>query len=249
MKRTIVEHGHSGERELMPICDSCTGNRNKNTCDNRVIPYWIDKFGSRHVEVPQELSDLTFAEKQLIALASAHMSLIHLKNGTLGSRGHCVSVEQKIRALFLVLPRKPGDLDFLKVMRSGSSSDHEVYERVFTVRRTKVLAALYWLVEHNVLYKEYGVTIDPSNLDWMGDEEVCTLPLNCSIETSEDSTPEDDDMGPAPDQTLMEELDKFEELDLEVSGKWLQDCKSNIALEIHVIHNFPLHIHRYNIQY
>jgi hypothetical protein len=80
---------------------------------------------------------------------------------------------------------------------------------------------LYWLVEHNVLYKEYGVTIDHSNLDWMGYEEVCTLPLSCSIEESEDNTPEDDDMGPSPDQTLMEELDKFEEVDLEVSGKRL----------------------------
>jgi hypothetical protein len=102
------------------------------------------------------------------------------------------------------------------VIRSGRSSDQEVYERVFKVRRQKVIAALYWLVEHNVLYKEYGVTIDPSNLDWMVDEEVCTLPLSCSIETSED-----DDMGPAPEHTLMEELDKLEEVDLEVSGKIL----------------------------
>jgi hypothetical protein len=55
----------------------------------------------------------------------------------------------------------------------------------------------------------------------MGDEEVCTLPLSCSIETSEDNTPEDDDMGPAPDQTSMKELDKLEEVDLEVSGEIL----------------------------
>jgi hypothetical protein len=80
---------------------------------------------------------------------------------------------------------------------------------------------LYWLVEHTVLYKEYGVTIYPSNLDWMGDEEVYTLTLSCSIETSEDNTPEDDDMCPAPDQMLMEELDKLEEVDLEVSGNRL----------------------------
>jgi hypothetical protein len=56
------------------------------------------------------------------------------------------------------------------VIRSGRSSDQEVYERFFKVRRQKVLAALYWLVEHNLLYKEYGVTIDPRNLEWMGDE-------------------------------------------------------------------------------
>jgi hypothetical protein len=130
-------------------------------------------------------------------------------------------VERNISELFLVLPRKPGDLDFLNVIRSGRSSDQEVYERVFKVRRQKVLAALYWLVEHNVIYKEYGVTIDPSNLDWMLDEEVCTLPISCSIETSEDNTPEDDDMGPAPDQMLMKELKKLEEVDLEVSDKRL----------------------------
>jgi hypothetical protein len=119
--------GHSGERQTMPICDSCANNQIKNTSENTVIPYWIDKHGSRNFDVPQKLRDLTFAEKQRIALASAHMSLIHLKNGTLGSRGHCVSVEQKISELFLVLPRKPGDLDFLNMIRSGRSSDQEVY--------------------------------------------------------------------------------------------------------------------------
>jgi hypothetical protein len=154
MKRTFFELGHSGERQTMPICDSCADNQSKNTSENRVIPYWIDKYGSQNVDAPQELRDLKFAEKQLIALASAHMSLIHLKNGTLGSRGHCVSVEQNISELFLVLPRKLGDFDVLNVIRSRRSSDQEVYERVFKVRRQKVLAALYWLVEHNVLYKE-----------------------------------------------------------------------------------------------
>jgi hypothetical protein len=139
----------------------------------------------------------------------------------LGPRGHCVSVEQNISELFLVLPRKPGDLDVLNVILSGRSSDQEVYERVFKVRRQKFIAALYWIVEHNVLYKEYGVTIDTSNLDWMGDEELFTIPLSCSIKTSEDNTSEDDDMGPAQDQTLMEELEKLEGVDLEVSGKIL----------------------------
>jgi hypothetical protein len=85
----------------MPICDSCPDNQIKNTSENIFIPHWIDKYGSLNVDVPQELRDLTFAEKQLIALASAHMSVIHLKNGTLGSRGHCVSVEQNISELFL----------------------------------------------------------------------------------------------------------------------------------------------------
>jgi hypothetical protein len=74
------------------------------------------------VDVPRELNELTFSEKQLISLASSHMALIHLNNGTLGSRGHCVSVEQKISELFTTLPRKHGYPNLLNVRRSGRSS-------------------------------------------------------------------------------------------------------------------------------
>jgi hypothetical protein len=146
------------------------------------------------------------------------MSLIHLKNGTLGSRGHCVSVEQKISELFSTLPRKPGDINLLNVRRSGRSSDNEVYDRVFKVLKDKVVAALYWFVKHNVLYQECEVVIDPSNLDWMGDENECILPIPCTIQTDHDGSPEDYDMGPSAGQTLMEKLDQMEGLDLEVSG-------------------------------
>jgi hypothetical protein len=140
------------------------------------------------------LNDLTFSEKQLIALASS--SLIHLKNETLGSRGYCFSVEQKISELFTTLPRKPGDLNLLDIMRLGRSSDNEVYDRVFKVQKYKVLAALYWLVKHNVFYQEYEVVIDPSNLDWLGNENECVLPISCTIQTDEDGSPEDVYMGP-----------------------------------------------------
>jgi hypothetical protein len=155
------------------------------------------------------LSDLTFAEKQLIAVASSHTSLLHLKNGTLGSRGHCVAVEQDILKLFLILPRDPTYLNILNIRRSGRSSDQEVYQNIFKVWKQKVLAALYFLfVGHNVLYQYYKVIIDPSNLDWIGDDDECTLPITCTIDTQDNDTPEDDDVGPSPDQTIMDQLDK-----------------------------------------
>jgi hypothetical protein len=56
------------------------------------------------------------------------------------------------------------------VRRYGRFSDQEVYENVFKVRRNKVLAALYWLVEHTFMYQEYKVVVDLSKLDWMGDD-------------------------------------------------------------------------------
>jgi hypothetical protein len=161
----IVEFGHTTQRDQKPVWGSCANNPLSNTAHNRVVPYWLDGHGTIHLDVPRELRDITFAEKQLIILDSSHMSLIHLKNGTLGSRGHCISVEQKISELFTILPRKPVDLNVLNVCRSGRSSDHEVYEKIFKVRKDKVLSTFYWLVKHIVFYQEYDAVIDPSNLD------------------------------------------------------------------------------------
>jgi hypothetical protein len=73
-------------------------------------------------------------------------------------------------------------------------------------------------VENNVLYQEFKVVVDPSNLDWMGDDNECFFPFICTIDTQDDDTPEDGDLGPSPDQTIMEHLDKIEGLNLEVSG-------------------------------
>jgi hypothetical protein len=153
MSRTMVEFGHTTKREQKPICGRCAHNPARNTAQNWVIPYWIDRHITIHMDVPRELNDLTFAENQLIALASSHMALIHLKNVTLGSRGHCVSVEHKISELFTTLPRKPCDLNLLNVRRLGRSSDNEVYERIFKVRKDKMLSTLHWLVKYNILYQ------------------------------------------------------------------------------------------------
>jgi hypothetical protein len=89
---------------------------------------------------------------------------------------------------------------------------------VFKVQKYKVLAALYWLVKYNLLYQEYEVVIDPSNLDWMGDENECVLPISFTIQTDQDISPEDNDMGPSAGQTMIEKLDQMEGLYLEVSG-------------------------------
>jgi hypothetical protein len=100
MSRTMVEFGHTNQREQNPICGSCAYNPARNTAQNRAITYWIDRHGTIHTYVPRELNDLTFAEKQLIALAYSHVSLIHLKNGTLGSRGaFCQCRTENIRAI------------------------------------------------------------------------------------------------------------------------------------------------------
>jgi hypothetical protein len=147
MWKTLLEFGHTNERQHTPIFGSCANNPKKNTAQNRVIPYWIDRHCSWHTILPQELSGLKFAEKQPIDVASSHKSLIYLKNGMLGSRGHYVALEQEISKFFLILPRDPKDLNILNVRRSGRYSDQEVYENIFKVRKQNVLADVYWLVD------------------------------------------------------------------------------------------------------
>jgi hypothetical protein len=60
---------------------------------------------------------------------------------------------------------------------------------VFKARKYKVMAAIYWLVKHNVLYQEYDVVIDPSNLDFMREENECILAIPCTIKTDQDGSP------------------------------------------------------------
>jgi hypothetical protein len=52
----------------------------------------------------------------------------------------------------------------------------------------------------------------------MGDENECVLSISCTIQTEQDSSPDDDGIGPSTGQTLMEKLDQIEGLDLEVLG-------------------------------
>jgi hypothetical protein len=75
--------------------------------------------------------------------------MVHVGTGTLYKRR-----KENIRS-FHHPPKakKAGDLNFLNVRRSGISSDHEVYGKIVKVRKYKVLAALYRLVKHNVLYQ------------------------------------------------------------------------------------------------
>jgi hypothetical protein len=68
MSRMMAEFGHKTKREPKIFFGSFTHNPARNSAHNPVIPYWIDRHRTIHTDVPGELNDLTFAEKQLIAL-------------------------------------------------------------------------------------------------------------------------------------------------------------------------------------
>ena len=152
---------------------------NKFSINNYVLPFWFDEKGYKHLTIPEELRDLSFAEQHLIALATNHVNLVYLKNGTLGSTGHVVALVQNISNIVTIsfLPRLPESIKIIKILRKGISKEQDVYQKMFCVRRFNTLRALGWLIKYNVLYQEFKVQIDENNLKWMNDTNEAVLPL------------------------------------------------------------------------
>jgi len=157
--------------------------------DNKAIPVWYDKKGRPHYDIPPALKELTLAEQMLIQRISPYIPVIHIKNGTLGSRGHTVSFIQDIDGICKEFPRLPKDVIMVKITRTQVTPAGENISRTFTVRRDKVLRALLWLKEHNPLYAD--IDIKPENLDWMEGNCEADLPVMTveSMET-EDEDPD-----------------------------------------------------------
>ena len=202
------------------VCNSCNTNYEKYSVNNYIVPYWIDDEGTKHTDIPNQLIDLTYAEKQLIALASSHMNLVHLKNGTLGSTGHVVALEQDLSEIAMVLPRLPDTINVIKILRKGVTKDQDTYQKMFKVRRSKVINALKWLVKYNVLYRQYNVHVNEKNLDWMDGQEEALLPIKNDVMTGMNEAHDDGDMGPSVAQTLMSDIPNVE-ADYEMSGSLL----------------------------
>jgi hypothetical protein len=116
--------------------------------------------------VPNELSCLQEGEKLLIQMVSPCVPFIHIKNGTLGIKGHVCSSPQRVQDLYTTLPRLPSSATFVKMIRSFKGEEGKFGVKSFFVRQTAVLHALNWLKKYNQIYKE-SITIDESNLDWM----------------------------------------------------------------------------------
>ena len=86
------------------------------------------------------------------------MSIYRLPRGQYGYSGHVINLPQDIPLFVSSLPRQPSDLDIVIIRKEGSGSNH----RDFCVRRSKILAALQWLVTNNAYFS--NITIDHTNL-------------------------------------------------------------------------------------
>ena len=172
---------------------------------NHSIPVWYDDLGIPQFHIPEELQDLREAEKFLIQLASTFVPLQHVKNGTLGLKGHVCCFPQETKTFSKILPRFPMETEILRVVQRlrADIGGEDTVQREFLVRRRKVLSALVWLKRYNHLYSD--IIIEESNLNWMGDrDEAClnALTLNCPDMEGTFDGPITEDNGPAKAQAI-----------------------------------------------
>ena len=161
------------------ICSKCHGNHDY-SCENAMIPLWEDQFGMQQNKVPEELSSLSIGEKLLIQRVSPLVPIVHIKNGTLGIKGHVCSFMQDISGIAETLPLLPEKVKAIRMIRSyESSGSKDLKTKTYMVNRSRVMGALHWLCRHHIDYreaKERGeLKIDEKNLDWMKGREEANL--------------------------------------------------------------------------
>jgi hypothetical protein len=175
------------------VCSRCSKEKkghNKFGHENSALPLWIDKDGNKHFELPKVLLDLQLAECLLIQQVSPFIPVIHIRNGSIGSRGHVVSFYQDITSVCTIFPRLPSEVTMVKVVRSSTTRNEDVIQKAFTVNKHRVLAALLWLKEHNSHYSH--IKIDKTRFGWMQGRHECNLDNIIEID-SPVTEPEDND--------------------------------------------------------
>ncbi|KAJ6477699.1 hypothetical protein C8R45DRAFT_833554, partial [Mycena sanguinolenta] len=154
-----------------PLCHLCKSAVTKNAF--RSIPLRSYANGLWIGDVPDELKDLTFLEEQCIARARATRCMYKLAlgpSGQLAARGNVCILPQDSASFMSAMPAPLSQLrDEIYVILVGSP-DTEVTQDMLRkspllVRREKVKNALFWLIEHNPLYRGLDKHAIIENLD------------------------------------------------------------------------------------
>lgn len=176
------------------ICVTCRSAQTKDsyTVENSMLPIWFDDAGIPQYHVPMELKELTIAEVLLIQRVAPLVPIYHVRNGTMGIRGHVCSFLQDINGVASRLPNLPSSVTAVKMVRTYKGADGAIETRCYMVNRRRVMKALYWLVryhrDYRQAYENGDLVIDFDNLNWMGDEEEAQLPTVANM-THECNTP------------------------------------------------------------
>ena len=184
------------------LCKKCNIIDNENHyLKTKQLPIWYSAEGIVQRCVPDELSQLTLAEKLLIQKISPFVPLEHIHQGVMGLKGHVCAFEQDISEVCLKLPKLPSNISVVRIVREMKAEigiSTVTIEKSYKVNKKRIINALRWLKRHN---KEYSdIEIAEENLDWMeGEEDYLSPPVrieDADMFISDNNTPGDTDLGP-----------------------------------------------------
>jgi hypothetical protein len=194
----------SNDRKVLYVCPTCLDSLNR-----RRVPQHSLANGHWVGSVPRELSELTFAEKLLVARYRHNSCLVRIDNGCRKMVANVIAFAQPAAKIIEVLPIHPRELSsIIAVLFTGSVSPtmSEFKRTPLLVRRSYVLRALVWL---KLNHKDYvDVQLSTENLNSYNEED---MPIGFFYQPSSDSQPieslsvfdctdndSEDDGGPCP---------------------------------------------------
>lgn len=140
--------------------------------------------------VPTELQDLSITEQQLICRIAPAIHVHMLKHGGIAASGHCVTFPQSINEPSQFLPKRPHEINIIKVIKPGKNDS----SKDFRVRRYSVQSALEWLKANNAAYSDIIISQERLNhLPLDNNLDLLCVDVNPATGTS--------GLGPAPQQT------------------------------------------------
>lgn len=129
--------------------------------------------------VPIQLQDLTIPEEKLISLYRHNSCIIKLQSpfysvatAQTALKGNCITFLQNLPNIVSSLPLSLDDLcDTLKIIFVGARPPERIHLRkILTVRKKKIVEALSWLKQYNILYK--NIEINLRNIAQLPDDDV-----------------------------------------------------------------------------
>ena len=152
------------------ICDRCKANKHDKTyfIKKNYQPIWYDDKGDMRWSIPTELQDLSLQEELLIQRNAPYIPILHLYNGSLGLKGHCVVFERESSGDINKLPRCKSDIVHFNRQYGCKSEGKEQKQMFIKVRRKRIIEAIQLLQKIHSCYKDVildeGVTMETKNV-------------------------------------------------------------------------------------
>lgn len=157
-------------------------------------------------DVPLELKDLTIPEEKLVSLYRHNSCVIKLHSpfhsattSQTALKGNCITFLQNIPNIVTSLPLALDDLcDTIKVIFVGARPPERLHlKKILTVRKKKVVHALNWLKDHNILYQ--NVEINLKNIAQLPEDDVPESIISTMEQKIDDEEIQTERVGYVPD--------------------------------------------------